>query len=158
VGGVALAAWLALVLQAVGLTAAWALQRSQEAVARDDYAAAEDAAQLARRVEPWSAEPYMQLALARVRIRTGDYAIQPAREAVEHEPTNWRTWLVLTRVEARSARINEAARDAGVFGRYARNSPLKPSFQQLVALANSTDTSLSPPDPNAPPPPPAPTP
>ena len=35
-------------------------------------------------------------------------AAAAAREATEKEPTNWRTWLVLARIEAEAGNVNEA--------------------------------------------------
>jgi hypothetical protein len=94
----------------------------------------------------------MQLALVRVRLagtmpdpkKLWDQAVADARDAVEREPTNWRTWLTLTRIEARVGRLPDAVRDNGQLGQLARGSPLVPTYQQLLDLSTSKDVSLSP--------------
>jgi hypothetical protein len=139
IGAVALAAWIAVVMQAVGLGADWSLQRSENEVARGDLAAATESADLARTIEPWSAEPYMQQALVRSRGRSDVESVRLARKALDREPTNWRAWLVLTTVEARAGLIGQAQRDAGIFGTFARGSPLKPTYQQLLMLSVGED-------------------
>ena len=152
VGALALGAWIALVLQAVGLTGAWALQRSEKEMAHfpPDLRAAEDAADLARKVQPWAASPHSQLALVRVRSSTLQATpeayrrpIADAREAVDREPTNWRTWLVLTRIEARAGRLDLATRDNAQVARLAKASPIVPTYQQLEDLAAGRDLSLN---------------
>lgn len=147
----ALGAWLVVVVMSVGLIASWSLERSEDAVARNDLKAAESAADLAQRLEPWASEPYMQRAIVRVRAaayRPSDAAYAPAladaREAVDREPTNWRTWLVLVRVQARTGRVSEADRDRAQVARLARRSGIIPSYQDLVDLSTGKDTSLSP--------------
>jgi hypothetical protein len=144
VGGLALAAWVVVVVQGVALAGAWSLQRSEDAVVSKHLKDAESAAKLARSVEPWASEPYMQLALVQVRQGKYDQAIATARKAVDREPTNWRTWLVLTRVEARSGRLGDAAVHSGDVARLAKGSPLVPTYEQLRAISESKDLSLSP--------------
>jgi hypothetical protein len=147
----ALAAWLVVVIQSVALIGSWSLARSEDAVARNDLATAEDAANLARRLEPWGAEPYMQRAL--VRVRSAAYrpsaatfapAIADARKATEREPTNWRAWLTLVRIEARAGQLAAALRDTPRVTELAPKSALVPKYQDLLNLSNGTDTSLSP--------------
>lgn len=144
VGGLALAAWIVVIVQAVGLGSAWSLDRSEHAVADGNLRAAEDAAEQARMFRPWSSEPWMQLAFVRVRIAPGPGAIAAAREAVEREPTNWRTWLTLARVQARSGRLTDADGSKSMVARLAKGSPLVPTYDELRALSDGTDLSLDP--------------
>lgn len=145
VAAAALGASIMALVQGTALAAAWSLERSQSAVVREDLEAAESAAERARKLEPWAAEPWIQLSTVRVRIDSAATdGIDAAREAVEREPTNWRTWLVLTRVEARSGRLGDAARHNARVAELAKGSPIVPSYEELQRLSTSEDLSLSP--------------
>ncbi|HEY5815548.1 MAG TPA: O-antigen ligase family protein [Solirubrobacterales bacterium] len=88
------------------------LVRSSEAEARaGDLAAALEDARTAQNVQPGAASPRLQQAL--VLEQQGDYptAVEAARAATEREPTNWRTWLVLSRIEAENGEAAAAVRD-----------------------------------------------
>jgi hypothetical protein len=92
--------------------AATSLVRQSEADARaGDLPAALRAARSAQNVQPGAATPRLQQAL--VLEVEGDLAAaaEAARAATERESTNWRTWLVLSRIEAERGMAGAAVRD-----------------------------------------------
>jgi hypothetical protein len=106
--GVAAVSLVAIVAIAIPL-ASLTLVRQSEAEARDgDVAAALDSARSAQNVEPGAASPRLQQALL-FEIE-GDYAAAEAaaRGATDRESTNWRNWLVLSRIAAESGRARAA--------------------------------------------------
>jgi O-antigen ligase len=103
--------------------ASTSLLRQSEADARDgDLGAALENARSAENVLPGSAAPRLQQAL--VLEEAGDLpaAAEAARAATERESTNWRNWLVLSRVEA------ERGRTAAAVSAYRRAESLNPRF------------------------------
>jgi O-Antigen ligase len=96
----ALVALACLVAIAIPLAGANAVRASQEEVNADRLGAALDDARRAADIQPYAATPSLQEAL--VLERAGDLpaAATAARQATEEEPTNWRTWVVLSRIEA----------------------------------------------------------
>jgi len=91
----------ALVAIAIPLATTSALTESQDQAGGGGLDAALREARTAVALEPYAASPRLQEAL--VLERQGDLpaAAQAAREAVRREATNWRTWLILSRLEAR---------------------------------------------------------
>lgn len=88
------------------------LVRQSEADVRDgDLTAALGAARSAQNVQPDAAGPRLQQAL--VLETQGDLpaAAEAARAATERESTNWRTWLVLSRIEAERGMAASSVRD-----------------------------------------------
>ena len=110
VPGVALlvGAWLLICAAAIPLFSQLKIRDSQAAVGRGDAEAALADAHAARKLQPWAASPYLQVAL--VREESGDLA--GAREAIDdaidHDPEDWRLWLVLARVETTAGNISAA--------------------------------------------------
>jgi hypothetical protein len=103
-----IAAVAAIVAIAIPL-ATTSLLRGSEADARNgDLPAALSDARSAQNVQPDAAGPRLQQAL--VLEAEGDLpaAAEAARAATEREATNWRTWLVLSRVEAERGRAGAA--------------------------------------------------
>lgn len=106
--GVAGAALIAIVVIAIPL-ASTSLVRQSEAEARNgDVEAALDSARSAQNVEPYAASPRLQQALL-LEIQ-GDYAAaeEAALAATDRESTNWRNWLVLSRIAAERGRARAA--------------------------------------------------
>jgi cytochrome c-type biogenesis protein CcmH/NrfG len=98
----------ALIAIAIPLAAASAVDDSREAV---DDGRLEDAltdARAAVAIEPFAATPRLQEAAVLERLGQLSEAVEVAREATREEPTNWRTWLVLSRLEARNGNPEEA--------------------------------------------------
>ena len=93
-------ALLGLVAVAVPLAGASALETSQENAGSGDLDDALDQANRAAAVQPYAASPSLQKALVLELRADYDAAAAAARRATEDEPTNWRTWLILSRIEA----------------------------------------------------------
>jgi Flp pilus assembly protein TadD len=101
-------ALVAIVAIAIPL-ATTSLLRQSEADARDgDLDAALSAARSAQNVEPGAMSPRLQQALLLETLGDLDAAAEAASAAAEREPTNWRTWLVLSRIEAQRGRAEAA--------------------------------------------------
>jgi len=108
--GVAVAALVAIVAIAIPL-ASTSLVRQSEADARDgDLASALGAARTAQNVQPDTAAPRLQQALVLEAQGQLAPAAVAARAATERESTNWRDWLVLSRIEAERGRAGPAVR------------------------------------------------
>ncbi len=101
--GVIAVAGLALLTQA-------RLKSSASAAARGDSSAAFSAAQDARRLEPWAASPYLQLAL--LEEQAGDLRVARAwlADALDRDKRDWRLWLVSARINAELGSIGPARR------------------------------------------------
>ncbi len=110
-GAVAVVALVAVVAIAIPF-ASTSLVRQSQADARDgDVSAALDDARSAQNVQPGAATPRIQQAL--LFESQGEYvlAAEAARAATEREPTNWKTWLLLSRIEAQRGQPDAALRD-----------------------------------------------
>ena len=90
----------ALIIVAVPMLSAKDVARSQDQVAQGELLDALESAQGADDLLPFAATPDLQAAL--VLEIGGDLprALEAAQEATEDESTNWRTWLVLSRIQA----------------------------------------------------------
>jgi tetratricopeptide (TPR) repeat protein len=73
-----------------------------------DYAAALEDARSAQNVEPAAATPRLQQALVLELMGDLPAAEAAARAAVDRESTNWRLWLVLSRIAAENGRADAA--------------------------------------------------
>jgi len=99
------------------------LVRKSEADARDgNLSAALTTARSAQNVQPDAATPRLQEALLLEQMGEFGSAAAAAREATKREPTNWRTWLVLSRIEA------EFGRAGASLAAYRRARSLNPEF------------------------------
>ncbi len=107
-GAVALAAIVAIAIP----LASTALLRQSEADARGgDLSAALQAARTAENVQPGAAAPRLQEALVLEAQGRLAEAADAALAATDREPTSWRTWLVLSRIEAERGEASAAVRD-----------------------------------------------
>jgi len=106
--GVAAAALLAIVAVAVPLASTSLVRQSQTAVRDGDLAAALADAVDAQNVEPAAATPRLQQALVLELLGDLPAAEAAAQEAIERESTNWRLWLVLSRIAAERGRAAAA--------------------------------------------------
>ena len=79
-----------------------AIRDSQASVTAQNLPGALGDARTAGDIEPFSASPSLQQALVLELQGDVDGAVAAARQATEDEPTNWRTWLVLSRLEAKN--------------------------------------------------------
>ena len=76
------------------------VRESQIATRDSDLVAALSDARTAGDAQPYAATPRLQEALVLERLGNIDSAAAAATTATRREPTNWRTWLVLSRLEA----------------------------------------------------------
>lgn len=95
----------------VPLAAAVAIRDSRDAAADGRLTAALEASRTAERLQPYAAMPHLQRALLLEAVGERERAAAAARAATVREPTNWRTWLVLSRLDARRGAA-APARDA----------------------------------------------
>lgn len=107
----ALVALVAIVAIAIPLATTSLLRQSEADARAGDLPAALREARSAQNVQPDAAAPRLQQAL--VLEVEGDLAAaeEAARAATERESTNWRTWLVLSRIEAERGMAGAAVRD-----------------------------------------------
>jgi O-antigen ligase len=98
--GVAVFAAVALVAVAVPLAGSSAVRASQADVAAGRLPEALAEARTAERTQPYAATPRLQRALVLESAGDTEGALAAARRAADGEPTNWRTWLVLSRLQA----------------------------------------------------------
>jgi O-antigen ligase len=111
IGAVALVTVAILVVNAMTLTTTENVQDSQ-ALARDgQLSPALDKAEHAASVENFAASPPLQQALVLEQDGKIAPAAAAAQQATDNEPSNWRNWVVLSRLEARLGR-DQAAVDA----------------------------------------------
>jgi hypothetical protein len=102
---------LALLAIAIPLASDSAVEQSRQQVDDGDLDAALDSAQNAVAIEPFAATPRLQEATTLEIMGRIDEAVAAAREATTKEPTNWRPWLVLSRLEVKAG-DTEGALDA----------------------------------------------
>jgi hypothetical protein len=125
--GVAAVAVVAIAAIALPL-ASTSLLRESEAEARSgDLDAALADARSAQNVMPGAMSPRLQRAVLLETLGDLDAAAAAAAEAADREPTNWRTWLVLSRLEARRGNTDAAVRD---YRRARSLNPLSPLFER----------------------------
>jgi len=102
---VALAALVAIAIPLAGTNS---VRASQEAAGASRFGPALESAREASEIQPWAATPHLQQALVLELGGDLDAAASAARAATTDEPTNWRTWLVLSRIEAYRGRAGAA--------------------------------------------------
>ena len=102
---------LALAAIGIPLIGTKAVRASQDDVNAGEVDSALEQARTAGNVEPWAATPPLQQALV-LELQGGlGAAAEQARQATRREPTNWRTWYMLSRIEEAQG-DREAARAA----------------------------------------------
>lgn len=106
--GVAAVSLLAIVAIAIPLASLSLTRQSQASARGGDYAAALEDARSAQNVEPAAATPRLQQALVLELMGDLPAAEAAARAAVDRESTNWRLWLVLSRIAAENGRADAA--------------------------------------------------
>jgi len=107
---VAVLAVVALCAVAVPMAGALATQSSRDAVADGRLSSALGHSRTAERLQPYAATPHLQRALVLEEADALRAAAAAARAATQDEPTNWRTWFVLARIEARAGHVDPALR------------------------------------------------
>ncbi len=109
IGSVAVAV-AAIVAIAIPLTSSSLVRQSQADARGGDLAAALAAARSAQNAQPDAASPRIQEALLLEAAGDLPAATAAARAATERERTNWRNWLVLSRLEAKQGHAKAAVR------------------------------------------------
>jgi O-antigen ligase len=124
---VALTALVVIGVLAIVLASASSVNESRASVRAGSLTKALRHAEDAHAVLAAGVTPLLQSAM--VREQSGDVrgAAVDARSAARLEPDNWRTWLVLSRLEARLGRPNAAVR---AFRRARTLNPMHPIFQR----------------------------
>jgi O-antigen ligase len=109
--GVAALSLLAIIAIAIPFASTSLIRQSQSDAAGGDVSAALEEARSAQNVQPGAATPRVQQAL--LLESEGDFpqAEEAARAATEREPTNWKTWLLLSRIEAQNRKPEAAVED-----------------------------------------------
>ncbi len=122
---IAVLSLVAIVVVAVPLASTSLVRQSQDEARAGDLEAALADARSAENVEPGAASPRLQQAL--VLESAGDLAAAAAaaRAATERESTNWRLWMVLSRIEAQRGNADAAVRD---YEKARSLNPLSPIF------------------------------
>jgi cytochrome c-type biogenesis protein CcmH/NrfG len=106
--GIAVTALVAIVVISIPLAATGLLRESESDVRDGDPQAGLEAAVSAQNAEPGAATPRLQQALILEELGDLDQAAEAAQGATEKGPTNWRTWLILSRIEAQRGNAAEA--------------------------------------------------
>jgi tetratricopeptide (TPR) repeat protein len=107
---VALLAVVALAAVAVPMAGALATRESRTAAAAGRLAAALQDSRTAQRLQPYAATPDLQRALVLEEAGALPGAAAAAKAATGNEPTNWRTWFVLARIDARRGQAADGVR------------------------------------------------
>ena len=123
----AVGALVAIVATAIPLASSSLIRDSESEVRTGELSAALADARSAENVQPDAATPRLQQALV-LEIQ-GDLpaAAAAARAATERESTNWRTWLVLSRIEAERGRVDPAV---SAYREAKSLNPLSPLFDR----------------------------
>jgi hypothetical protein len=111
----------------VPLAATLAVRSSQAAVRSGDTRSALRDAADAQRLEPLAATPRLQRALILEQLGDIGGAVRAVRDARNREPTNWRIWLVASRIEAEANQPRAALAD---YRRARVLNPTSPIFQR----------------------------
>jgi Flp pilus assembly protein TadD len=126
----ALTAALSLVALAaivIPLASASAVDQSRQEVADGQLDTALDSARDAVAIEPYASTPRLQEATTLELLGRLDEAVAAARAATDRESTNWRPWLVLSRLEARNgdaqAAVDAYTKAQSLFPRGIQGSP-----------------------------------
>jgi hypothetical protein len=125
--GFCLLALAAIVAIAIPLTSLSELRESEEEAREGDLAGALEAARSARNAEPGAASPRLQEALVLEQAGVLPAAAAAARSATERGETDWRTWLVLARIEAQRG---NAAVGVAAYRRARSLNPESPVFER----------------------------
>lgn len=122
-----LLALAAIVAIAIPLTSLSELRESEEDARDGDLGGALVAARGAANAEPAAAAPRLQEALVLEQIGAFGQASEAARAATDRGETDWRNWLVLSRIEAQRG---DAAAAVAAYRRARSLNPKSPLFAQ----------------------------
>jgi len=109
-----LAVWFAVVALAVPALADHYMRQSDDSLAAGNLAKAADQARSSSRLDPWSAEPHLQLsAIALSRGQIGR-ALEEAKKGTDLDPESWRAWYVLYTADKETGDLEDLRRDIAV--------------------------------------------
>jgi O-Antigen ligase len=120
--------WLIICANAIPWLASIKLADSQAAVRRGDGDAAYSDAIDAKRIQPWAASPYLQLALVEESSGQLVAARRAIQQAIDRDRENWQLWLVAARLETKSGLVEAGERS---LERAAALNPRSPLFSDL---------------------------
>lgn len=100
--------WLVIFAQAIPALSSHELQLSERSAAAGRGDDALDAAVTARRLQPWAASPYLQLALVYEQMNRLADAHRQIEQAIARDRDDWRPWLVEARIETKQGAIESA--------------------------------------------------
>lgn len=106
----ALLATAGLVTVGLPLAGATSIRESEAAVGVGNLTDGLERARTAAKLQPYAATPRLQQALILERAGLLARAQTEAVAATEREPTNWRTWLILSRIQAKRGDARAAVR------------------------------------------------
>ena len=101
---------VALVAIAIPLASTTKVRESQEEAQAGNLSAALSSARTAVDIQPAAATPHLQEALVLELQGDLEQAVVAARKATDKEATNWRTWIVLSRIEAERGNVAASIR------------------------------------------------
>jgi tetratricopeptide (TPR) repeat protein len=96
--GIAALACAALWAAAVLGLGAYQLSRSEDALDRGDAVSAARYARSAAELQPWAAEPYLQLAEVEQGVGNLSGALIDSEKAIENGPDDFRSWFLASRL------------------------------------------------------------
>jgi hypothetical protein len=112
-------AWVAMFSGALVVLSEIELQRSRDAALSDQVSVGIHRAEDARTVTPWSAEPYLQLALLEEEQGNFEQALHQIKQAEDRDSEDWRLPLIESRLQVRAGNVGASvlalkrARDLG---------------------------------------------
>jgi O-Antigen ligase/Tetratricopeptide repeat len=121
-----LAAWLAILAQAIPYLMDNELAASQRAAARGDLVRAQERAASARVIQPWASSPYLQLALVHEEAGDVQGARRYAQEAIARDRADWRLRLVAARL---AVKAGDVAAARGALREARRLNPRSPALR-----------------------------
>ncbi len=104
------------------------IRASESAVKRNDGNSALRHGLDARKLQPWAASPYLQLALVQEQRRDLRAARKWIAEAIERNSIDWRFWLVAARIETKAG---DVARARASLLRAKALNPRSPLFAEI---------------------------
>ena len=102
------AAWAAIWAGGISLLTEIKVDQSQESAAADDLAGAAASAEDAIALQPWAAEPRLQLGLVLELGGEPDAARERLLQATDRAADDWSVWFVLSRLEASLGNADDA--------------------------------------------------
>jgi hypothetical protein len=128
--GTVVAAWIAMVAGGLVVLTELELNQSRDAASANRIGEAIDRAQAAKTVQPWSSEPYTQLALLEEGRGDMSRALAYLRQAEDRDSEDWRLLLIESRLQTRRGN-DQAARAAAIQAQLMSPVPFTSISQEL---------------------------